>query len=415
MSTLNFASIAMLGILLAIAILFVVVMVRAVRVASGRGAAQRESGGETAMLSMALQDALTKLKQQERAMAARAEASERLADQIVEGLTSGLVVVDRTGTVQAVNPAAQRILEAGGLQAGKPFRDALSPATALSDLIAEALQVGSPIVRRTIRLDGARARHLGVTVSPIAASDGGLQAAVCLFTDLTAVVELEEQLRLKEALARLGELTAGLAHEFRNGLATIHGYGRLLDPATLPEQARTCVEGIRAETASLGEVVTNFLRFARPEEMTMAPVELRAVIARAIEDVPGAAGVVELEGNFAIINGDDVLLRRAFSNLVRNSLEACADAGMPPRVYVRSDLVADGTHILIEDNGPGFAPEYLSKIFRPFATTKATGTGLGLAIAQKVIVSHNGSITASNRAEGGAQFRVRLPVVPVSK
>ena len=117
-----------------------------------------------------------------------------------------------------------------------------------------------------------------MTVSPIAAADGRLQAAVCLFTDLTAVVELEEQLRLKEALARLGELTAGLAHEFRNGLATIHGYGRLLDPATLPDQARTCVEGIRAETIALGEVVTNFLRFARPEQLTMAPVDLRAVI-----------------------------------------------------------------------------------------------------------------------------------------
>jgi len=101
---------AMLGILVAIAILFVVVMVRAIRVASGRGTAKRDAGGETAMLSMALQDALTKLKLQERAMAARAEASEQLADQIVEGLTSGLVVVDRTGTVQAVNPAAQRIL-----------------------------------------------------------------------------------------------------------------------------------------------------------------------------------------------------------------------------------------------------------------------------------------------------------------
>ena len=171
------------------------------------------------------------------------------------------------------------------------------------------------------------------------ATDGDAQAAVCLFTDLTAVVELEEQLRLKEALARLGELTAGLAHEFRNGLATIHGYGRLLDPLTLPDQARTCVEGIRAETTALGEVVTNFLRFARPEQMTMAPVDLRAVIARAIEDVPGAAASVELEGNFATIDGDDVLLRRAFSNLVRNSLEACADAGMPPRVYVRSDIV----------------------------------------------------------------------------
>ena len=409
-STLSFASIAMLGVLLAIAVLFVVVMVRAVRVATGRGNARRESGGEAAMLSMALQNALTKLKLQERAMAARAEASERLADQIVEGLTSGLVVVDRTGTVQAVNPAAQRILEIDGLRAGLPFRQALHAASPLSDLIFEALQVGSPIVRRTVTLGGVKPRHLGVTVSPIAAVDGGLQAAVCLFTDLTAVVELEEQLRLKEALARLGELTAGLAHEFRNGLATIHGYGRLLDPSTLPEQARTCVEGIRAETTSLGEVVTNFLRFARPEQMTMMPVELRSVLLSAIKDVPGAAEAVTLEGNFATINGDEVLLRRAFSNLVRNSLEACQESGMPARIYVRSAISEGDTRLVFEDNGPGFDQKYLLKIFQPFATTKANGTGLGLAIVQKVIVSHNGLIAAGNRPEGGAQFRLRLPL-----
>jgi len=405
---------AMLGILVAIAILFVVVMVRAIRVASGRGTAKRDAGGETAMLSMALQDALTKLKLQERAMAARAEASEQLADQIVAGLTSGLVVVDRMGTVQVVNPAAQRILGIGGLRSGKPFREALNPATALSDLIAEALKVGSPIVRRTIKLAGVKTRHLGVTVSPIAATDGGLQAAVCLFTDITAVVELEEQLRLKEALARLGELTAGLAHEFRNGLATIHGYGRLLDPATLPEPARTCVNGIREETTALGEVVTNFLRFARPEELTMAPVELRSVLTSAMKDVPGASDAVTLEGNFATINGDEVLLRRAFNNLFRNSLEACEEIGMPARVLVRSNITNDDTQLVFEDNGPGFAPDYLAKIFQPFATTKANGTGLGLAIVQKVIVSHNGLITAANRTEGGAQFRVRLPIVPTS-
>ena len=138
----------------------------------------------------------------------------------------------------------------------------------MADLIDEALQEASPIVRRTVSLGGGTPQHLGVTVSPIADADGSLQAAVCLFTDLTAVVQLEEQLRLKEALARLGELTAGLAHEFRNGLATIHGYGRLLDPQSLPDPARTCVEGIRAETIALGEVVTNFLRFARPDQLT---------------------------------------------------------------------------------------------------------------------------------------------------
>jgi signal transduction histidine kinase len=410
MNSLNFASMGLLAILLAIVLLFIVVFIKAIKVASGRGAARRDAGGESAMLSMALQEALTRLKQQERAMAARAEASERLSEQIVEGLTSGLVVVDRAGVVQAINPAARRILELGNGGAGMPFRQALTPATALSDLIAEAIEGTSPIVRRTITLGGARPRHLGVTVSPISSTEGGLQAAVCLFTDLTAVVELEEQLRLKEALARLGELTAGLAHEFRNGLATIHGYGRLLDPATLPEPARTCVDGIRSETVALGEVVTNFLRFARPDQMVLAPVDLRAVITRAIDDVPNASAAVTLEGSFGMVNGDDVLLRQAFSNLIRNSLEACADGGVAPRVGVRGDVGGTDAQVVVEDNGPGFTPESLSKAFQPFATTKANGTGLGLAIVQKVIVSHNGMITVANRPDGGAQIRLRLPL-----
>jgi signal transduction histidine kinase len=405
---------SMLAIVVAIVVLFVVVFIKAIKVASGRSAGRRESGGESAMLSIALQDALTKLKQQERAMAARAEASERLADQIVEGLTSGLVVVDRGGVVQAINPAARRILELARGGAGMPFREALEPATALSNVIAEALKEASPIMRRTITLAGVRPRHLGVTVSPITNAEGGLQAAVCLFTDLTAVVELEEQLRLKEALARLGELTAGLAHEFRNGLATIHGYGRLLDPATLPEPARTCVDGIRAETVALGQVVTNFLRFARPEQLILAPVDLRAVIMRAIDDVPNASAAVSLEGTFGIVNGDDVLLRQAFSNLVRNSLEACDAENIAPQVTVRSAVTGHDAQVILEDNGPGFTPESLSKAFQPFATTKPNGTGLGLAIVQKVIVSHNGHITAANRSGGGAQFMMRLPIAPSS-
>ena len=89
-----------------------------------------------------------------------------------------------------------------------------------------------PVLRRTATIDET---HLGVGVSPLTAA-GAPSGAICLFTDLTNVVALEEQLRLKDSLARLGELTAGLAHEFRNGLATIHGYGRLLDPAMVSER-----------------------------------------------------------------------------------------------------------------------------------------------------------------------------------
>src|SRR5918992_420245 len=114
MMPLNFAGLLLLGITLLVVLLLIIVLMRITKVASGRGAAARrdaDSRTESAMLSMALQETLTKLKQQERVSTARAEASERLSSQIVEGLTSGLVVVDRAGMVQSVNPAARRILD----------------------------------------------------------------------------------------------------------------------------------------------------------------------------------------------------------------------------------------------------------------------------------------------------------------
>lgn len=409
MNDLSLAGPALLGLALMIVFLLIMVVVMVVRAASGRKRARKAEHGESAMLSMALQDAVTKLKTQERQMAARAEASERLASQIVEGLTAGMVVVDRTGLVQTLNPAARRILGLDGAPATGPMTDVLHRVPALAAVIDEALQVATPIVRRTVTLDGGpRPAHLGVTVSHITGADGAMQAVVCLFTDLTAVVELEERLRLKEALARLGELTAGLAHEFRNGLATIHGYGRLLDPEALPQPARTYVEGIRAETTALGEVVTNFLRFAKPEQFAMAPVDLRAVVARAIDDLTGAAAVTTCDGEFATVNGDDVLLRQAFSNLLRNSLEACAPGAAA--ISVRGEVVGGDVYVTVDDNGPGLAPAALARLFQPFATTKANGTGLGLAIVQKVVVSHNGVVLSGRSPSGGARFQVRLPV-----
>ena len=411
MSGLTLAGPALLILALTIGFLLIVVVVMVVRAASGRQRASKGDRGDSALLSMALQEAVARLKAQERQMAARAEASERLAGQIVAGLTSGMVVVDRTGEVQTMNPAARRILGLVAEAGTGPVADVLRSVPALAEVIGEALQTTAPIVRRTVTLDGGgKPSHLGVTVSHITAADGAMQAVVCLFTDLTAVVELEERLRLKEALARLGELTAGLAHEFRNGLATIHGYGRLLDPAALPEPFRTYVNGIRAETTALGEVVTNFLRFAKPEQFVMAPVDLRAIVLRAIQDLPGAAEVTTFDGTFATVNGDDVLLRQAFSNLVRNSLEACAGNHTAPAIVVSGDVKGGDVYVTVDDNGPGLAPAAVSRLFQPFATTKAAGTGLGLAIVQKVIVSHNGVVVAGSSPSGGARFQVRLPI-----
>jgi signal transduction histidine kinase len=261
--------------------------------------------------------------------------------------------------------------------------------------------------------EGGRSAHFGVTVSPLLTAGGG--GAICLFADLTNVFELEEQLRLKEALARVGELTAGIAHEFRNGLATIHGYSRLLVPEALPATYRPYVAGIRQETEALGQVVTNFLNFARPETVSLAPVALEALARRAAEELRHelpAGTTVEVTGEFGVIQGDEVLLRQVFANLVRNAAEACEGAGIVPVIAIEGsvDPARRTCRVSVADNGPGIPESARSRVFQPFFTTRSRGTGLGLAIVQKIVVTHNGRVAAGTSAGGGAKIDLTFPL-----
>jgi signal transduction histidine kinase len=373
----------------------------------------RSSGVETALLSAALQDAVAKLKTQERAMAARAEASERLSGEIISSLTAGAVVVGLNGDVTTLNPAGRRTLEVSEVD---PY--VRSPREQpLFDVIEECLKTGEPIVRRGVTLpEVGRGVHLGVTVSPLFGAKGELDGAICLFTDLTAVKDLEEQLLLKDSLATVGELTAGIAHEFRNGLATIHGYSKLFDLNEVPAKYRPYVEGIRAETASLTQVVTKFLDFARPAQLTLTRVNLRAICERAAEEVRPEAlalgGDVLVSGEFGAVEGDEVLLRQAFSNLLRNAVEACAGASVAAVVAIRSEIdpAQKLSRITVNDNGPGIPAASRERIFQPFFTSKRNGTGLGLALVQKIIVFHNGRVVAGTSPAGGASLQVTLPL-----
>lgn len=377
----------------------------------------RSDDGASPLLAAALQDAIQKLKAQERATAERAQASEDLSSQIVDSLTAGLLVVDRGGRIHILNPAGRRMLGVTGETTGS-LSDLPPSAGPVASVVSECLASSVPIVRRAIEMPrGGSVTHLGVTVSPLGESSGIAGGVICLFSDLTAVVQLEEQLRLKETLARLGELTAGIAHEFRNGLATIHGYGKLLDPEALPPQFRPYVAGIRQETEALGQVVTNFLNFARPAQLSLATHDLGPIIERAAEDLrPDARqlnGDIVVAGQFGRVEADDVLLRQAFMNLLRNAIEACQGHGVAPQVRVEGAL-DPSQHVVrlsVEDNGPGVPPESTDAVFRPFFTTKKNGTGLGLALVQKIIVTHNGRIHVANTPSGGACFQVTLPVL----
>jgi nitrogen fixation/metabolism regulation signal transduction histidine kinase len=387
----------------------------------------RKSGTETEFMAAALEQAVGRLREQERAMSRRAEASERLSGQILENLTSGLLVVAADGQVRTLNPAGRRLLGMPESDWTGHYREVLAAVPPLADLISECLETGDAIVRRAIRIPSRGATFLGVTVSPmredgtpsVQGTDAGTappHGVVCLFSDLSAVMELEEQLRLKDSLARLGELTAGLAHEFRNGLATIHGYSRLIDPAKVTAEYRPYVAGIRSEADALGEVVTNFLNFARPTELTLTPVDMRALAERAADEIRGEVesrgGSVTLRGAWARVHGDEVLLRQALSNLCRNALEACLDADRKPLVTIEGapDPAAGVLRLTVADNGPGIDPELGDKVFQPFVTGRRQGTGLGLALVQKIVVTHNGRIAAGRSESGGAAFQVVLPL-----
>jgi len=174
---------------------------------------------------------------------------------------------------------------------------------------------------------------------------------------------------------------------------------------------------VRAETDSLGAIVTNFLNFARPTQLAVTPVDVGDVIGRVADDVRADAeaqgGRVSLEGQWGVVSGDEVLLRQAFSNLARNAVEACAPTAVAPdlRFMGEVDAASRTLRVYVTDNGPGIETGSRERVFRPFFTTKPKGTGLGLALVQKIVVTHNGRVQALDGPGGrGTTMLVTLPL-----
>jgi two-component system sensor histidine kinase FlrB len=246
--------------------------------------------------------------------------------------------------------------------------------------------------------------------------DMKISGALCLMSDLTELTALQKQIRWKENLAALGEMSAGIAHEFKNSLATISGYAQMIRSETAPGDVRESSERILEQTRALTHVVTEFLRFAKPLEICYETVPMQTVVEKVAEElhetIPQCA--VEFEGTFQDLPGDEALLRQALLNLARNGAESALTASTNPRVTISGTIEELGgrkwQRICVADDGPGIPETDLPKIFLPFYTTKSEGTGLGLAVVQKVALQHGGSIEGRNRQGGGAEFLLWLPL-----
>jgi signal transduction histidine kinase len=219
---------------------------------------------------------------------------------------------------------------------------------------------------------------------------------------------LAQQIRDSAPMVRAGELTAGMAHEVRNGLGTIVGYARLIERGASPAEAIEAAREIRQECQTLETVVRRFVEFVKEESLRLSSFDLARMLARLCareEHVrPGAAvEVAPFEG--ISICADEELLERAFENLVRNGREAAGPSG---RVRVEAALDAELVRVVVSDDGPGLAAEARAAL-RPFVTTKPGGLGLGLPIAYKIIGLHQGQVLMGERHPRGLAVTVLLP------
>jgi signal transduction histidine kinase len=220
---------------------------------------------------------------------------------------------------------------------------------------------------------------------------------------------LEEHLQDREAMARAGELTAGIVHEVRNGLGTIVGYARMIERSGSSEEA-LAASRIREECETLESVVRRFMDFVRRETLAPAPVDLARMLSRVAaregQRRPEVTMSLEVRGEDPFV-ADEELLERAFENLVRNACEAAGPGG---RVAVSLSREGETRLVEIRDDGPGLPADVRSRL-RPFFSTKAGGLGLGLAIALKIVQLHGGSLELGDAAPRGLAVRVWLPAI----
>ena len=224
-------------------------------------------------------------------------------------------------------------------------------------------------------------------------------------------IEAMATVRRKEALAAVGELAAGLAHEVRNPVAAIRGAAQAMGPAATKEQRREMLEVIEEETERLGRVVGEFLGYARPGSPRREAVDLANVIRQVgqSQELAGKKLKIELyeNGSIAPALGDPDQLRRVFENLIRNAWEAAGDGG---RLRVDlSNVKNRRVAVRLEDNGPGIPATDVPGLFKPFYTARPGGTGLGLALVHRIVEAHQGEISVEGRPGIGAAFTVILP------
>ena len=348
-------------------------------------------------------------------------------------MRNGVIAFRRDGTLALINDEAYRIfgLTPAPGDVGKPFSEVLHERPEIVRVVASSFELSHLPNRAELRLKDLN-RVIGYTLSKVKDDRGTPIGAVLFFKDLTRVEQLEERERLRDRLASLGEMAAGIAHELKNPLAGIEVMAGLLR-RQVPDSkdAQSLLADILSEAKLANAIVVEMLEFVRPVRLQVEKTDLADVLQQSVTMAESKAprGEVavrmQLDALLPVIEGDHHQLSQVFTNLLANAFDALEGRGRITISAVKTVIEADPAFagltpptpavvIEVADNGPGVPAELTDRIFNPFFTTKVTGTGLGLAIVRKIVDAHDGRIDVISAPDTGTRFRVTLPVTSAS-
>ena len=366
-------------------------------------------------------------------LAERLAVARLLHDEILEGIGEGVLVLDRQRNTLYFNREFQRLLQFD--PATRPPNLLQLLGSSIDDLAQDALTARSP---RRMDLNFKRSDNtsvpLGIRLVPIMEGDSkDLRGLMVVLDDITAEKKMEEFLKHRQRIETMGQISATIAHEIRNPLASIRGAVQEIGRAVqIPDSKKVLLEIVLSESDRLDQIITDFLRFARMRGPKLATTDMGRVLSDVkilLSARPEAKDIsITLSGDEGEpFLADSEQLRQVFLNLGVNALQAMSSAPKKELSMVVKESAlhsvrefsADqiggrvnrpGVLVEITDTGSGMTPQVCAQIFEPFYTTKNAGTGLGLAIVERIIQSHEGLVTVESRQGQGTTFRVWLPI-----
>jgi two-component system sensor histidine kinase PilS (NtrC family) len=353
--------------------------------------------------------------------------------EILRHMKSGLITVDVWGRIVYFNHSAEEILgygeeEVKGKDCREVFRERMPE---MAEKILEVIKFNQGDSRGFLYINGKNKRKIPIGISTTILGDkrSGTRGVIAIFQDITEVIKLEERIRTSDRLAAVGELSAGIAHEIRNPLASISGSVEVLkDELSLSEESQKLLDLIIKETGRLNQILTDFLEYSRIGPSLLSKVELFRLLEEVIQIVrkhPSYKSSLSITRSFSsevlYVLGEENQIKQIILNLLVNAMEAMEEKGGEIQIldkgfnqmdqfyfWEEEPEESDWIPIAIIDQGKGISEEQKEKIFSPFFSTKKNGTGLGLAIVHRLVNNLGGRIEFRSQLSKGTIFVVYL-------